>query len=224
MLSRNWACASRSVTVPVLSSRRSASVDLPWSMWAMMEKLRRWAFSAGIDVASTSRRLPNTPGEPGRHRPHPRGRSGDRRPCSPARRRRPARAEPARRCAGGPPRGRPWGASRATLSARRGSTELRSCSPGLAGPCCAGGGRCRRPGRGARSRRFTSVSRPVPMLIGPCTSRWAARRLARATSGDEHEVARLLAVPLMVQGSPRSSRSLKMATTPASPCGFCRGP
>ena len=25
---------------PVSSSRRSASVDLPWSMWAMIEKLR----------------------------------------------------------------------------------------------------------------------------------------------------------------------------------------
>ena len=31
---------SRSATVLQASSSRSASVDLPWSMWAMMEKLR----------------------------------------------------------------------------------------------------------------------------------------------------------------------------------------
>src|SRR5688572_16030153 len=35
-----WACMSRRAIVPVSSSRRSASVDLPWSMWAMMEKFR----------------------------------------------------------------------------------------------------------------------------------------------------------------------------------------
>src|SRR3989338_8861740 len=28
---------------PVCSRMRSASVDLPWSMWAMMEKLRMWS-------------------------------------------------------------------------------------------------------------------------------------------------------------------------------------
>ena len=31
---------SRGLTVPVSSRMRSASVDLPWSMWATMEKLR----------------------------------------------------------------------------------------------------------------------------------------------------------------------------------------
>src|ERR1700716_3506418 len=31
---------SRRTTVSVYSMRRSASVDLPWSMWAMIEKLR----------------------------------------------------------------------------------------------------------------------------------------------------------------------------------------
>src|SRR3954464_11677320 len=30
----------RASTVPVSSSMRSASVDFPWSMWAMVEKLR----------------------------------------------------------------------------------------------------------------------------------------------------------------------------------------
>ena len=34
------------VTVWVSSRMRSASVDLPWSMWAMIEKLRMWAWSA----------------------------------------------------------------------------------------------------------------------------------------------------------------------------------
>src|SRR5450631_222249 len=40
MLSMNCALRSRSVSEPVASSSRSASVDLPWSMWAMIEKLR----------------------------------------------------------------------------------------------------------------------------------------------------------------------------------------
>ena len=40
MLSRNWSCMSRLATVPVSCSKRSARVDLPWSMWAMMQKLR----------------------------------------------------------------------------------------------------------------------------------------------------------------------------------------
>jgi hypothetical protein len=40
MLSSIWAVESRVEIVPVRSRRRSASVDLPWSMWAMMEKLR----------------------------------------------------------------------------------------------------------------------------------------------------------------------------------------
>src|SRR5437660_4211858 len=38
--SRNCSLRSRSVSAPVFSRRRSASVDLPWSMWAMIEKLR----------------------------------------------------------------------------------------------------------------------------------------------------------------------------------------
>ena len=42
MESRSWACISRLVTVRVVSSRRSDSVVFPWSMWAMIEKLRVW--------------------------------------------------------------------------------------------------------------------------------------------------------------------------------------
>ena len=36
---------SRSGTAWHFSSSRSASVDFPWSMWAMMEKLRMWDWS-----------------------------------------------------------------------------------------------------------------------------------------------------------------------------------
>src|ERR1700723_522837 len=38
--SSTWACISRAVREPVSSSNRSESVDLPWSMWAMIAKLR----------------------------------------------------------------------------------------------------------------------------------------------------------------------------------------
>src|ERR1043166_2611211 len=41
ILSRNCACISRAVMAPVASRMRSASVDLPWSMCAMIEKFRR---------------------------------------------------------------------------------------------------------------------------------------------------------------------------------------
>src|SRR5204862_2135835 len=44
--SRTWARISRGSTVCVSSRMRSASVDFPWSMWAMMLKLRMWAWSA----------------------------------------------------------------------------------------------------------------------------------------------------------------------------------
>src|ERR1700761_3366491 len=44
--SSSWARIDRGSTVWVSSRMRSASVDLPWSMWAMIEKLRMWAWSA----------------------------------------------------------------------------------------------------------------------------------------------------------------------------------
>src|SRR5262245_38504505 len=47
MSSRNCDDISRFDTVPVRSRRRSASVDLPWSMCAMIEKLRMCAVSRG---------------------------------------------------------------------------------------------------------------------------------------------------------------------------------
>src|ERR1051325_6588713 len=37
---RSMPAISRSVSPPVIWIRRSASVDLPWSIWATMEKLR----------------------------------------------------------------------------------------------------------------------------------------------------------------------------------------
>src|SRR5919201_4211668 len=40
IVSRTWSCMSRWLIEPVRSSSRSASVDLPWSMWAMMQKFR----------------------------------------------------------------------------------------------------------------------------------------------------------------------------------------
>src|SRR5882672_6096447 len=52
MESSTWACISRAVREPVNSSIRSASVDLPWSMCAMMAKLRRKA--ASIEAVASS--------------------------------------------------------------------------------------------------------------------------------------------------------------------------
>src|SRR5215207_1843782 len=43
--SSTWARIARGSTVFVISRMRSASVDLPWSMWAMIEKLRMCAWS-----------------------------------------------------------------------------------------------------------------------------------------------------------------------------------
>jgi hypothetical protein len=57
---------------PVSSSIRSASVDLPWSMWAMMQKFRIRAGSvAGLVtqirsvVGSVTSIVPRRPAEPG---------------------------------------------------------------------------------------------------------------------------------------------------------------
>ena len=44
--SSSWARIARGSTVWVVSRMRSASVDFPWSMWAMIEKFRMWAWSA----------------------------------------------------------------------------------------------------------------------------------------------------------------------------------
>ncbi len=46
--SRYWARICRGSTTPVICSIRSASVDLPWSMWAMMQKLRITAGSVRL--------------------------------------------------------------------------------------------------------------------------------------------------------------------------------
>src|SRR5690242_3487306 len=43
--SRYWARICRASMMPVRSSIRSANVDLPWSMWAMMQKFRMRAGS-----------------------------------------------------------------------------------------------------------------------------------------------------------------------------------
>src|SRR5882757_5461665 len=46
--SRYCARMSRSATTPVIPSMRSASVDLPWSMWAMMQKFRICAGAVNV--------------------------------------------------------------------------------------------------------------------------------------------------------------------------------
>src|SRR5581483_8568376 len=75
MASSTFAAMSRRAIVPVISRKRSARVDLPWSMWAMMQKLRmrlwsmrgqgsrddlRWRLSArrgGVFPRGTAERL-----------------------------------------------------------------------------------------------------------------------------------------------------------------------
>src|SRR5262245_43796314 len=57
MESRSCARISRLSTAPVISSIRSASVDLPWSMCAMIEKLRMWPVSKGAEM------LPDDPSD-----------------------------------------------------------------------------------------------------------------------------------------------------------------
>ena len=47
---------SRSCITPVFSSRRSASVDLPWSMWAIMQKLRILPWSNADTFVPPSRK------------------------------------------------------------------------------------------------------------------------------------------------------------------------
>src|SRR6476469_26842 len=49
----------RGSTAPVISRMRSASVDFPWSMWAMIEKLRM--FWAGRDKARSRLERPAEP-------------------------------------------------------------------------------------------------------------------------------------------------------------------
>ncbi len=48
MESSSWSRMSRPETVLVTSRMRSASVDLPWSMCAMIEKLRMRDWSIGL--------------------------------------------------------------------------------------------------------------------------------------------------------------------------------
>jgi hypothetical protein len=40
MVSSTCSTMSRWLTAPVCSKSRSANVDFPWSMWAMMQKFR----------------------------------------------------------------------------------------------------------------------------------------------------------------------------------------
>src|SRR5215472_16155701 len=63
---------SRADSPPVRSIRRSASVDLPWSMCAMMEKLRIWSMQPGknkghVPVPFCNAAILLHSGEPGIH-------------------------------------------------------------------------------------------------------------------------------------------------------------
>src|SRR4051795_11332379 len=60
MRSRYWARIWRPSTSPVTSSIRSASVDLPWSMWAMMQKfrIRVGSVAAGVVTVLPSSHAP----------------------------------------------------------------------------------------------------------------------------------------------------------------------
>ena len=71
---------------------------------------------------------------------------------------------------------------------------------------------------------LTDVSCPVPMLHTRPPPRVAARTKASTTSSTKTKSRVCSPSPKTVMGSPRRSRSAKMATTPASPCGSCRGP
>ena len=55
ILSNTWACISLLVRRPVFSIIRSASVDLPWSMWAIIQKLRilLWSIVIAIFIDSS---------------------------------------------------------------------------------------------------------------------------------------------------------------------------
>src|SRR5689334_19882462 len=58
MRSRYCARMARASTTPVSCSMRSASVDLPWSMWAMMQKFRIRAGGVNVLSANEGTRLP----------------------------------------------------------------------------------------------------------------------------------------------------------------------
>src|SRR4051812_45363076 len=75
ILSSTWLDISRAVRPPVDWMSRSASVDLPWSIWAMIEKLRMRERS--VICGRVSRALREAEGEgrglPHRHRHRRRG-------------------------------------------------------------------------------------------------------------------------------------------------------
>src|SRR5712692_4456921 len=64
MVSSTCSRISRLSRVPVSSISRSARVDLPWSMWATMQKLRMWSWrmwGRNIGAIFTSPRIPLPP-------------------------------------------------------------------------------------------------------------------------------------------------------------------
>src|SRR6185369_7411773 len=58
MVSSTWLRISRSLRPPVSWISRSASVDLPWSIWAIIAKLRILACGEDVMAALLSTRAP----------------------------------------------------------------------------------------------------------------------------------------------------------------------
>src|SRR5688500_1285001 len=55
ILSRTWACIWREVSVPVNSKSRSASVLFPWSICAIMQKLRMFSIPVSVPQMWTAK-------------------------------------------------------------------------------------------------------------------------------------------------------------------------
>ena len=188
------------------SSRRSASVDLPWSICAMIEKLR---MSAGSVIwrnrSSTKIRPPHR-----RPRPTP---SIALFVSAPRDRERSAGSGPGRRD------NSTCGRHRSSLAARAGRITERRCSPARGGPNSgAAAGACdtgeRRvelvdvgldPGADVERARYVA-SRPRPCWPAPRRR----RRHSHASARRRHK---------WCTGRPSRMRPQKIATTPASPCG-----
>jgi len=70
-----------------------------------------------------------------------------------------------------------------------------------------------------------SVSMLVPILNVFDPGAMQPQHIGFHNVGNKHIIARLFfPSPLMTGSSPFKSLSQNIATTPASPCGFCRGP
>ena len=186
MSSRSCACISRWVTAPVRSRMRSARVDLPWSIWAMIEKLRMWeagrhGFGTGSEVGKRRRRA----AEPISWRSCGRGRVEFPR-CRPLFPRPPTPPRP-RRCSAAV-----W--SNATASSWRWTASTSRSPPASASACSA---------------RTVPARRPQSSSSRACCSPTAGRSkcLGERWQGDGQALRARLGVQLQETRFPRSSAS-----------------